>query len=422
MSLLKNDPQIRVTVLEARELCSGATGRNGGQLAINAAETYEDSRARLGPDMALKIVHFTMQTLDRMRQMASDFNIADAEISNVNKVRAFLDRDLFEKAQKGIALLESDDPSLKGLYKIIDADACLKEHGIHDAIGGIMHPSGTVWPYRLVTGAWEKLMQLHPNRLTIETNTPVHLISEDPDESSAWHYTLETPRGNLKARHVSHNTNGYTSHLLPELRGPLFPLKGTMTVQDLSSILPNRGDEASWAIHYNPVADPETGDYADGLCYMAQSAKTGLFYFGGEKCPPTDMISGDDTFVSESSQKFLEETLLKFFGKHEKSEARTQSVWSGIMCFSCDGLPVCGRLPQSVTKRTGRGEWIAAAYGGYGMPNALLAGENLGNLILGKELDPGFPEAYLLTESRLTTTLSQNSVREFAANLGVESH
>lgn len=126
MSLLKNDPQIRVTVLEARELCSGATGRNGGQLAINAAETYEESRARLGPDMALKIVHFTLQTLDRMRQMASDFDITDAEISNVNKVRGFLDQDMFEKAQKGVALLESDDPSLKGLYKIINADACLK--------------------------------------------------------------------------------------------------------------------------------------------------------------------------------------------------------------------------------------------------------------------------------------------------------
>lgn len=128
------------------------------------------------------------------------------------------------------------------------------------------------------------------------------------------------------------------------------------------------------------------------------------------------MISGGDSFVSQSSQDFLEETLLKFFGKDEKSEARTQSVWSGIMCFSCDGSPVCGRLPQSVTKRTGRGEWIAAAYGGYGMPNALLAGENL-DLILGKQLDPGFPEAYLLTDSCLTTTLSHDSVLEFAADL-----
>lgn len=134
------------------------------------------------------------------------------------------------------------------------------------------------------------------------------------------------------------------------------------------------------------------------------------------------MISGDDSFVSQSSQDFLEETLLKFFGKDEKSETRIQSVWSGIMCFPCDGLPVCGRLSRSVTKRTGRGEWIAAAYGGYGMPSALLAGENLGNLILGKQLDPGFPEAYLLTDSRLTRTLSHDSVLDSAADLAAAAH
>ncbi|KAK9420193.1 putative FAD dependent oxidoreductase domain-containing protein [Seiridium unicorne] len=56
ISLLKNDPSIRITVSEARGLRSGATGRNGRQLAITAAESYEENRERVGLETAGEIV------------------------------------------------------------------------------------------------------------------------------------------------------------------------------------------------------------------------------------------------------------------------------------------------------------------------------------------------------------------------------
>lgn len=37
-TILDQDPSARIVVCDARQLCSGATGRNGGQLATNAGE------------------------------------------------------------------------------------------------------------------------------------------------------------------------------------------------------------------------------------------------------------------------------------------------------------------------------------------------------------------------------------------------
>jgi glycine/D-amino acid oxidase-like deaminating enzyme len=36
-------------------------------------------------------------------------------------------------------------------------------------------------------------------------------------------YVLTTPRGTVRAAKVFHCVNGFTGHLLPKLRGPLFP-------------------------------------------------------------------------------------------------------------------------------------------------------------------------------------------------------
>ncbi|KAL3496426.1 FAD dependent oxidoreductase [Aspergillus germanicus] len=416
-TILENHPSMKVTVFEARTICSGATGRNGGQLAINAAETYVKTREAVGAEMAGKIVRFSLKTLQAMRKVAREFSGADfpeaqdTEVTEVTKVRSFMDEESFRGMQYGVRELEADHPYLRGIYTVIDAETCQKDHGIHGAVGGVMHGAGSVWPYRIVTNLFDALLAQHASRLAIETNTPITRVTYEPSTDADHPYILDSLRGTLRATQVAYCTNGYTGHLLPSLRGALFPLKETMTVQELNPAI-SRSAPTSWAIHYTPYLDANTGTYADGLTYGMQSAKSGYYFFGGAKCAPDELISSDDTVLVDSSVQLLQDSVTSLFGRESK-DSRLISAWSGVMCFSSDSMPLVGRLPSKMTNRAGEGEWICGAYNGYGMPSAWLAGESLALMILNQPPRDYLPEVFFLSEDRLKQGLSVERSMEF---------
>ena len=263
-----------------------------------------------------------------------------------------------------------------------------------------------MWPYRIITKTFSALLTKYPSRLAIETQTPVTSVLFDPQSNFSYPYTIHTSRGNLRATKIAYCTNGYTGHLLPDTRGLIYPFKGTMTVQDPGSRVPNDGKKLSWGIHYPPNYDPQTERYAYGLFYLAQSAKTGYFYFGGENARFQDCVTADDSTVGPGSVPHLQETLPRLFGDRDPRVWRLVSSWSGIMGFSSDSLPVVGQLPASLTRRGGDGEWIAAAFNGYGMANCLLSGEALGRMMLGEDVSECLPEAYGIYSGRLERAMA----------------
>ncbi|KAJ5301272.1 hypothetical protein PENANT_c023G06207 [Penicillium antarcticum] len=410
-SLLERHPTATVTVLEARTLCSGATGRNGGQMAANAGEEYMHLAETHGPETAGKIVDFTFRNLEKMQEMIEAYDAVEvSELQRLQKLRVFLTPKKFEDFKTSIARLEQDHPSKKGMYTILDTDAVAEGYGIHGAAGGALLSAGTIWPYRLVTKVFAALLEKYPGRLTIETHSPVQSVEHYSTFASpittVFPYTLRTSRGPLRAGTVVHCTNGYSGHLLPKLRGLVHPFKGTMTVQDPRDSVPNQGTSVSWGFHYIPSYDPETKRHGYGLYYLGQSAKTGYFYFGGENARIEESVSSDDTFVAEPSVTHLRSVLPRFFGKSNQSNWGLVSSWSGIMGFSSDGLPMVGRLPSALTGRRGDSEWIAAAFNGYGMANCLMSGEALALMMLGEDVSQWLPIAYGLGKKRLQETLT----------------
>lgn len=414
-TLLETHPSAQVTVLEARTLCSGATGRNGGQLAANAGEEYLHLARTHGRNMARRIVDFTFRNLQKMQELIKDSS-EESEYQQVRKLRVFLTPEVFGTFKTSIAQMETDHPSLRGIYSILDANTVLKvclrllranrtltiqDYGIHGVAGGCLLPAGTLWPYRVVTEAFASLMTRYPSRLTIDTHTPVTSVTHSPEAGSSHPYIIHTSRGSIRATKIAYCTNGYTGHLLPGIRGLIYPFKGTMTVQDPGTNVPNQGHRLSWGIHYPPKYDPETARYAYGLYYLAQSAKTGYFYFGGENARFQDCVTADDSTVGPGSVPHLQQTLPRFFGNRHSQAWPLVSSWSGIMGFSSDGLPVVGQLPSSLTGRQGDGEWIAAAFNGYGMANCLLSGEALAQMMLGEDVIDWLPEAYGINSQRL---------------------
>lgn len=259
----------------------------------------------------------------------------------------------------------------------------------------------------MVTKAFSTLLEKYPSRLAIETNTPVTSVAYDPQPNSH-QYILHTSRGLVRARKIVYCTNGYTGHLVPGIRGMVFPFRGTMTVQDPGHHVPNCGNTRSWGIRYPPKYDPESERYAYGLYYLIQNAKTGFFYFGGENARFRDCFTADDSTIGPESVPNLQRTLPRLFGKDDSEMWPLVASWTGIMGFTSDSLPVVGRLSSPLTGRKGDGEWIAAAFNGYGMANCLLSGEALARMMLGEDISDWFPDAYG-THSRRWETLAQKS-------------
>ena len=261
-------------------------------------------------------------------------------------------------------------------------------------VGAISYQAGALWPYRLVTGVWNDLLNRYPT-LSISTNTPVEEIMET---SSSYPYTISTPRGKIRARHVIHATNAFASQLVPSLRGQITGALAHMSAQQpgppSSGEFPFSGGKRSWSIIYSP-----------GFDYITQRPD-------GEDGRPGEMMVGGGFF--RSKEQGLDQVgvwddgrMDPLVGMHIRGamesvfeprwDARVIKAWTGILGFTGDLMPLVGRLPSTSSKSSrsseaekptgleGSGQWIAAGFNGEGMVWAWLCGTALGIMVLGKE-------------------------------------
>ncbi|KAJ5552468.1 hypothetical protein N7494_001846 [Penicillium frequentans] len=407
-SLLQDPAQIsqRITVLEARTLCSGATGRNGGNLLTYGGIIYGKLKSIYGKDLALKIVEFTIDTIEETRKEVEEYAAEESELRSVTRVHSFRDSELFEAAKQSVSQYQSDLPQYGSSYTIITGEEAAKGYDIHGVVGAILFSGYSLWPYRFIMKVWEALFKEFSSRLTIEADTPALKIEYDP--SVPCHpYIIETPRGQLRASKVIHCTNGYSSHLLPGLRGLIFPCLESMTVQDLHV---RRRELRCWAILQKPTHDPQSGAKTTELLYMQQNSKSGHYFIGGGYSTAAEVISANDAALNARSTAYLQSTLHEFLNT-EPGSGDLVSEWTGVQGMTSDHMPVVGRLSEKQTGRSGNGEWIAAGYNGGGMCMCWRMGEVMRKMIQEKEPPQWLPEVFLLSQQRMERSLTvENSV------------
>ena len=293
-------------------------------------------------------------------------------------------------------------------------------------VGAILFPNGAFWPYRLITNVWAQLYAEYQSRFSIETNCPVTEVTYDQGSNSTHPYILQTPRGSIRASHVIHATNGFTGHLLPELRGKIFPLRGTMSTQKAPLEFGDHGKELSWSVIHSGHFDAATNILDLGLYYSNQNPKSRDIFIGGEKAYVNEILISDDTQVGAPCLDNISTVLPRYFtrGWDQGIQPEVRKVWSGIMGFTSDRLPLVGRLPASITNRgagDGGSEWIAAGFNGYGMPLCWSCGEAVAKMLLGLDVSDFLPEVFLVTKERVEDDRRMGTVDALAALLGGHS-
>lgn len=109
---LLNHPQasnLRVTILEARNACSGATGRNGGHLISDTCGHFEHLVGSLGTEEAVKILRFSEANIKELKTLIGQLDEQEKDAVEFREVIAsstLTDRSIVDSLRRSLTLLQ----------------------------------------------------------------------------------------------------------------------------------------------------------------------------------------------------------------------------------------------------------------------------------------------------------------------------
>lgn len=400
-----NDKDLDVVMLEAREACWGATGRNGGHCQPLLFESPHDP----------SIGHFELANFHTLQSLIKEKNI-DCEFVAQPGVRAIYSQHHLEEAEMALSIMRTTAPDLQEMMKIVTDKKELASYRIPTATGALVtNIAGRMWPYKFVSRILTDLLtstELNGS-FNLQTLTPVNALA--PYDEDRW--TVKTDRGCIVAKKVVLATNAYTSHLLPSFSDLIVPCRGQMSaLEPLPSV---KGDDRL------KTSFGFLGDGLDDYLIQRPNERGGHLMFGGGRQHGPSMGVTDDNVIDEVTAKYLRSRLVEALGLPEGAkEFKAANEWSGIMGFSRDERPFVGPVSDFPSSSPRSGLYISAGYTGHGMPNTWLCGKAVALMVL-KSLEfagdiewateiaaaeVGLPASYRLTKQRVERALEVESV------------
>ncbi|KAL7419450.1 hypothetical protein Q5752_006288 [Cryptotrichosporon argae] len=408
-NVIKARPETRILVLEARELCSGASARNGGQVKTDPYMSYPSRKKKYGTEAANNLCKFELDHLKRYEAF-----LAEEPIPCSFHVTTAFDVAMTEEVAKTAKATHNerraDFPDDMAAYReVTDLEELERLSGVKGAHWGSTYRVASVWPYKLATGLFARAAEMAATGagggwVNIQTRTPVDRIEHTPN---GWH--AHTPRGAVAAHKLALCMNGYTSHLVPELANHIVPVRGTC-----SAMLPARPQptDTPSACAFRPLFGSTAFKYGGaGGEYMISRQEGRKHYIlgGGKQVYAHDLKAWygntDDSELLPGVEEHFNSYLPKHFKNWPDKTSNLDQIWTGILGYSSDLLPWIGEHPDRPP-----GLYISAGFHGHGMCRILGCSAALSDIILsgstGAAADAelvkaGLPPQYLFTSERL---------------------
>ncbi|KIK77944.1 hypothetical protein PAXRUDRAFT_834789 [Paxillus rubicundulus Ve08.2h10] len=370
---------LKVVILEARDFCSGATGRNGGHLTPEAYLEFDSRVSKFGVDEAKRSYALEAYTTSSLINIIENNGWSnDIDLVDGGHVYLLFTDEEIKETERDMEAAKSAGWSLEGVTWL-DKEVVEATFGV--PCPGVRYPGHNVWPLKLVTKLYQRAKE-HAGKhfnLTLHTHTPVTSIVNAPSTDNR-EYVLSTPRGSIACSRVVHATNAYASHLLPFLAGPdgIIPVRG--------QALATRASVGTEEIKTNSWRANEGAEYWFPRPVRDADEKPLIILGGGRHSsgPTFELCIDDDSTcnlkVGETLRAFLPAV---FEGKFEEGND-PEMEWTGIMGYTSMGDPFVGPVDKLLQAGAAecKGHYIAAGYTGHGMPRAFACSEVIAQMII----------------------------------------
>jgi gamma-glutamylputrescine oxidase len=332
-----------VTVVEAKRIGWGASGRNGGQIVNGYSRDVDEVEKRYGKDAARTLGGMLTEGGDIIRARVKQYGI-DCDLQNGNVFAAFNKRQMDGlKARLDLwQYLGHTD------IELLDSNT-IKEHtNTNLYIGGLVdHKGGHIHPLNMALGEAAAAEGLGA---VIHENSPVTRIERGKRP------TVHTAGGQVQADYVVVCGNAYLDNAVPELRKRVMPVSTqVMATEPLGEDIARRLMPANTCV--------EDCNYM--LDYYRMSGDYRLLFGGGS-------VYGGTT--PDNIEAKLRPHLKRTFP--EIADARIDYAWSGNFALTLTRIPHMGQLDEQI--------YFSHGYSGHGVTTTHLAGRLLAEAIDGE--------------------------------------
>lgn len=209
-------PPPSILLLEARQVCSGATGRNGGHVKLKT-ESIMSVLQKHGAEAANQFAALIRAQIDALKNLVEKEQL-DCEFELRRSYDVFLHADeAREMEARWRECLQRGYPWTRE-HDFVGEAFAERVTSVKGAKAVFSGPACSLWPYKLVTQLLERAMEGNP-RLNLQTETPV--LSVEAVDGGRSGTVVYTDRGSIRAKKVVFATNAYTAGLLPQYQGTL---------------------------------------------------------------------------------------------------------------------------------------------------------------------------------------------------------
>ncbi|WWC86544.1 uncharacterized protein L201_001421 [Kwoniella dendrophila CBS 6074] len=408
LSLLQSsNPPKSVVLLEARELCSGATGRNAGHCKPDQWRGFTKYKELYGTEEALKILANEQKTWEGVVQYIKEHKV-DCDLWVGKTLDVLMTDDVAAIAAKTFADYKEAGGDVSKIQVTIDQQEAEKISRLKGAKAVYAWDASNLHPWKIVAHINKRSLDLG---LNLQTWTPVTRIT-----GSSNNWKIHTDRGEINTPVVIHATNAYAGALLPETKGAIRPCPHMCNkVLPPSTFAGSQSLKNSYAVIY------PTGSYTINPRFTSD----GILLFGGAAPNQPKLLD----YVAEDQSRRIDDSLTNFepvtdavkklgtegfeWDNPERgSEVLYDYAWSGIIGRSADQVPFIGAVPGK------EGQWMCAGHNGHGMARIFTCAPALAELVLGSTWqDTGLPNCFQVTKERLERHLDAEAATSLGAKL-----
>ncbi|KAH0352465.1 FAD dependent oxidoreductase, partial [Aureobasidium melanogenum] len=368
-----------IVVLDAREVCSGATGRNGGHSKVQAF-TMGKMIKKFGVDAANEFAAFVSAQKFLMKDAVDREELA-CEFEMRRSYDVFVDQEEARAAEELYRTATKEGQAWVRDFDFVESWVAEQVTSIKGAKAALSMPACSLWPYKFVT----QLIcgMVNDRAATLYTHTPILSIESSGPSSTI----LRTPKGTMETKKLIFATNAYTPVICPLYKNEIIPYKGTAC-----HIAPEKPISPHLSNTYNIYHD-HPADQITRVDYLNPRPDGGIVVGGAKHLYSSDKDSWynttDDSTLLPNVRPYFESYMQSNFKGWENSKAKVTHLWTGIQGETKDGFPFVGKVP-------GKENWfVAAGFNGGGMTFIFSCTEGLAKMVEGKTYEEtGLPKMF----------------------------